>query len=290
MTTPTRFLALILACVLVAPAVAEVAVDSPGGYMQTIVMGAITEGPDPIGQVAWEPIRPLPALQVLNPSGFTRGDGGPSFGWRSNGWPVVVWAYNVGPDFDVALSEWDGSSWTSTAFLTSSVANEEDPRVFVEADGTTHVVWWKEGTPSRIFLATRPSGATAWDPTVTVSPAGDQARRPSVVVSGGTLRIAYERDSAQPGMVRDVVVLEREAGGSFTEEFFVSTDRIDRLDPVLHAQDSYLWLDWKHDSDDFGCAQHDGSSWSSDAMQPWSDPSWIGVEEARRAVRDAVIP
>ena len=69
-----------------------------------IILGVI-EGPDPIPQVIWEPVRDIDPDLVLNADGALRGDGRPDVAMDpETGWPHVVWAYFTGPDFDIVHS------------------------------------------------------------------------------------------------------------------------------------------------------------------------------------------
>lgn len=168
--------------------------------------------------------------------------------------------------------------------LDTDTADELDPRIFVEQDGTLHVVWWTDGTPSRVFLLTKPAATSTWSgPTEVVS----DARRPSVAVSEGLLCVSYERDSAVSGMAQDVVVARRESGGSFSTEFVESSTRTDRLDPVLHVSPDRLWLDWKQDGQVFGfAATEQQSGWGAVGGLSWLEPSWVCVETTRKLIRN----
>lgn len=263
---------------------AEVSTDPVGGGF--LILG-ITEDSDPIGVAAWQPFREIPAERILNPDGYLRGDGTPDIARKPmNGWPIAVWAYNAGGDHDIAFAEWTGMAWSATEFLTAGTDDDLDPRVFVESDGTVRVVWWTDGTVDRVFLATRHPGSSLWDMPVEVVAGG---RRPSVAVLEGVLRVAYERDSTVPGMTQDVVVVLQEFSGTFTEELVASTDRTDRLDPALHAMQGQLWLDWKQGPGIFGCAEFSQSGWGVVEEPPWLSPSWVGVEETRKAIQRQVL-
>ncbi len=264
---------------------AEISVDPTG----TIILGTIIEGPDPVG--IWIQYRPVGANQVLNPSGDARGDGRPDIVFKTvvdDGDPVGTWAYNAGTDHDIAFSEWDGTAWTAIEFLTSSTSDEVDPRVFVDIDGTVHVAWWVAGT-EKVYVATRPAGTTMWDPPVLVTGGSETGRRPSVSVFAGELKVTYERTSSVGGMAQDVVVATKQGNGSFVLELVGSTVRTDPLDIMAHVADGHLWLDWKHEASEFGCAEYVGSSWTAIVPEPWPDPSWVGVEEVRKMIRKEVL-
>lgn len=271
----------------------EVSTDTHQGTVGTIIMGVITDDSDPIS-VTWQPFRPIPPERILNPSGHDRGDGRADLAYTTIGddpdptgyWPIGVWAYNTGTDHDVAFAEWTGAAWSPIEFLTAGIDDDLDPRIFVEPDGTVHVVWWTDAALDRIFLATRAAGSSAWEMPVEVASGG---RRPSVAVFDGALRVSCERQSSVPAMAQDVVVLRQEAGGSFAEEFVTSTTRTERLDAVLHATSVKLWLDWKHGAQVFGCAEYDQGAWGSVGQAGWPDPSWVGVEGTRKAIQAQVV-
>ena len=268
-------------------ALAEVSVDPHGPLVNTIIMGSVVDDPDPIG--IWLQYRDHPPSQVLNASGHARGDGRPDIRFKTNTYPVAVWAYNAGTDHDIAFSEWDGNVWAPTEFLTVGTDDELDPRVAVEDDGTVHVVWWTTGGTHKVYLATRPAGSAVWDAPVLVTGAGEEGRRPAVAVDAGGLRVAYERGSALPGMAQDIVVATRQPGGSFTFEVVGSTIRTDRLDVMIHQLQDHLWLDWKHEADEFGCVEWQGSGWSPIGPESWDDPSWVGVESVRKLIQNRVL-
>lgn len=286
--------ALLAALLLPTGILAEVSTDPLGSHaVNIIIMGAVVDDPDPIG-IVWRPFRPLPLERILNASGDARGDGRPSVAYKTvaenpasvQSRPVVVWAYNTGGDFDIALAEWTGSSWSPAEFLTAGTVDELDPRVFIEEDGTMHVVWWTDETVDRVFLATRPASPAPWSDAEEVIAGG---RRPSVAVFDGVLRVSYERDSTVPAMAQDVVVLRSETGGGFSQEFVASAARSEPMDAVLHATNGKLWVDWKHAAGTFGCAQRGSAGWGAVEEQPWPDAHWVGVDDARKIVRRRVL-
>lgn len=269
------------------PARAEVAADESAGRVNTILLG-ITDGPDPVGYHAWKPVRPFPD-RTVNADGYWRGDGGPDITYDRLTWrPFLVWAYNMGTDHDIAFAEWIDGAWSPIEFLTSGVEDELDPRIHLDANGTIHVVWWSKDDTlgERVHLTRRDPGVTVWDVPVVVSNMG---RRPSVRRYLGDLYVAYERDSVLQNFAQDVVAARRNGAGHWLSERVASTLREDRLDPVLHADFMRLWADWKNDALEFGHAQFDGNTWGAPSTQPWTDPSWIGVEQTRSEIRRLIL-
>ena len=127
------------------------------------------------------------------------------------------------------------------------------------------------------------TGSSTWEPGVEVTSPTDSARRPSVAVANGVLRVSFERDSSL--LAQDVVVARREPNGTFTPEIIASTGRTDELDSILHVFGGTLWIDWKHDAGDFGRSEHESGTWSMMQTTPWTDSSWVGVEGARRQIQ-----
>ena len=149
-----------LLAVSLGPARAELSVDINDSDVTVIVL-AIIEGPDPIPQVTWDPVRDTDPSRYLNPDGGLRGDGRPDIAINpATGWPHVVWAYQNGTDHDIAYSHWTGTQWLDTVFLTSTTVDELDPRIFID-ETTVYVVWWEGGT-ERIWFVTRELEGSSW--------------------------------------------------------------------------------------------------------------------------------
>ncbi len=276
----------ILIFFLASDVIAELSTDPTGPNTFNTILMHIVDGPDPIGALGWQQVRAIPTAQILNTSGVGRGDERPDFTWQAvNGWPVATWAYCAGTDYDIAFSEWDGSSWTPAEFLTFSTNNELDPRIFLETNGTTHVTWWVAGPTDQVFLATRTTGSSQWSTPVQVTPASTGGRRPSVAVFDGVLLVAYERECDEPESAQEIVVARQQAGGGFLDEIVAQTVRDLRLDVILHAENGRLWVDWKHDASTFGYAERGTTAWNAPGNEPWAESTWIGVEDIRRTIR-----
>ena len=199
-----------------------------------------------------------------------------------------MWAGAGAFGYEIAFAEWTGSAWSGTTFLTSNLREDFAPRVFVEADGTVHVVWWQSGEIHRVYLATRPAGASTWDTPVQVSLESEFARRPSVAMFDGELWIGYERNSSQPGMAQDVIVARMEENGSFTRNVLGSTARVAELDIMLHVVAGRRWVDWKHSEDELRAAVFQVAEWEDLNPESWTDHTWVGVESTRRRIQQQV--
>jgi hypothetical protein len=90
-------------------------------------------------------------------------------------------------------------------------------------------------------------------------------------------------------MAQDVVVRKRQPDGSFATEIVARTARPERLDAMLHAEQGKLWADWKQSGDRIGYCRAGASLWDAPSTAPWSDASWVGVEDTRRSIRRQVL-
>ncbi len=263
---------------------AEVSADPSPTGVRMMILGII-EGPDPIPQVIWEPVRQnVDSALFLNPEGAAREDGRPDYAMDPvTGWPHVVWAWNNGADHDIAYSQWTGDEWDETEFLTNGTSNEIDPRIFVDEDNV-FVVWWEDGA-DKIWLVTRPRDGE-WEMSELVSQALQTGMRPSVVSWGGTVLIAAEDDDGQGGKV--ILIATRQAQGVYATETVGSVSQGGALDVVLHVQQGKLWMDWRHSDEEFAYSEFDDDAWGNTVTVPWIDDSWIKLEEVRLCIRSLV--
>ena len=264
---------------------AEVSADlSPNG-VSMIVLGII-EGPDPIPQIIWEPVREVDPRLYLNPDGAARGDGRPDAASDPmTGWPHVVWAWNNGTDHDIAYSRWTGDGWLETEFLTSGMSDEIDPRIFVD-EQTIYVVWWEDGS-NKIWVVTRPRDGE-WAVSEQVSQALQTGMRPSVVSWAGTVLIAAEGDDGHGGS--EIIIATRQAQGGYVTESLGSVSAGDHsLEVVLHTEQGKLWMDWRRSDEEFAYSEFQHGAWGNAATIPWTDDSWLRFEEARLSIRGLVL-
>lgn len=263
---------------------AEVSADPSPTGVRVMILGII-EGPDPIPQIIWEPVRDVDPELFLNPEGAPRGDGRPAVAMDPvTGWPHVVWAWNNGTDHDIAYSQWTGSGWDNTQLLTSSLSNEIDPRIYVD-EGTSYVVWWDDAS-SKVWLVSRPRDGY-WGIPEPVSQSFQTGKRPSVVSWGGSILVAAEDDDGQGG--KEILVSIRQALGGYTTAVVGSVPQAGDLDVVLHSEQGKLWMDWRHSGVEFAYSVFDDGAWGTAVTVPWTDDSWIRREEVRLLIRDQVI-
>ena len=108
------------------------------------------------------------------------------------------------------------------------------------------------------------------------------------MVGDDSVWVSFERDSASA--VQDLVITRGDLDGPFVPEFVFPTQRSEPLNPILHAHDELVWVDWKLDDQAMASAQLvDDEDWVLTHVVPWPDDSWVGVESTRRAIRRLVV-
>ena len=242
------------------------------------LLQSIVEHPDPIPQIHYAKLDLDPASPDARTPG-ERADGRPDFDFdRATELPYVTWAYDTGRDRDIAFNVGTAMGWDpKIEFLTSSPADELDPRMHVDSYNNISLVWWEQGDGERIQLLRR-DPVRGWTLPIEVA----SGRRPSVSMYQGDLLIAFERDRRGGG--QEIVFGQSRMGEPFTFEVIASVPTNRRLDPVVHARGGELWVDWKHDDDTLAFTRYTMGDWGSMQLRPWTDPSWIGEAAARHQI------
>ncbi len=272
---------------------AEVSVDLvTNGRPQTLMMrDDITDGIDPIPQL-WQAYRAVSNQRILNPTGTIRPDDEPDVAYHpTTGNPVVVWAYNNGTERDIALAYWTGTSWSAVDFLTASADDEVDPRVFVERNGTIHVVWWVDSNDPQVMLMTRHHDADFWETPIQVSPVGQTGRRPSVAVFNDDVWILMERDQSvgETAPQPELALFRRDATGAEFVEHSSYSPLGDQTSPRLDVLNGHMWASWRQSTTHFAYASFSDPGWSAVEQLGWTDDSWLGLENARKTIARLVI-
>lgn len=277
------FFVLVTLLVSVHGGVPRAEVSATDGTIGFIVLG-ITEGPDPVLASLWGSVRPE-AEETLNAGGDSRIDGRPDIHLDlQNNQTTVVWSYNVGSDYDVAFSTWDGENWLVKEYLTTSLQDDLDPRLSIDAEGTFWVVWWEQATTPRIYLTSRAQDEPDWAPRELIA---DDGMKPSVLMAQGLRFVAFERLIPTGG--KDIVIQMSNQEGDKTLSVAAHTDRSAPLDVVLHDSHGRIWMEWKHSSNQMAYSEFVGGNWVAPETTPWDDEGWVADESARRRIRVEVV-
>jgi hypothetical protein len=255
----------------------------------------IIEGPDPIGfadcfsdakvSVSGKVKTGSKTGADVPPSSSRSVHGRPDFGRNAqSGQPFMVWADRNANEHDIAFSAWVDSGWGRVEYLTSSFADEHDPRAFAAADGSVYVSWWTDGVTPQVHVSRRDPDTGSWTHGRQVAA---NASLPTIAVVDGRVWVAFERES-ELGL-RHVVVASESPSGEFVERIVAASDRKQSLDVELHLDEGRLWLDWKQSGREFGFAEWLDGRWSGVTTEPWVDHSWAGEQQSRRRIRDGLL-
>jgi hypothetical protein len=276
-------LALALLLLVGLPSFAEVAAEPMDGDVGILILGII-EGPDPIPQVIWEPIRDVDPALILNGDGGPRGDGRPDVAMDPLiGVPHVVWAYrNEGADFDIAHSFWEQDHWSDIEFLTFNTIDQLDPRIYV-TDLAAYAVWW-EAPSGTLWFSKRPRMGVWSAPEQVVS--SQTASRPSVIYWEGQLLFAAERGD---GASREIFLSTRLGPSSYVSESVAFLMSAQSLNAILHGEKQKLWVDWCQSPTVCAYSIYEDGVWSAAVEVPAVGPSWVDMEATRLVIRSLVL-
>lgn len=265
------------------PSLAEVAAEPRDGEVGILILGII-EGPDPIPQVIWEPIRDIDPDLILNGDGGPRGDGRPDVAIDPlTGFPHVVWAYkNIGSDFDIAYSFWEQDHWSEIEFLTFNTIDQLDPRVFV-TNLAAYAVWW-EAPSGTLWFSKRPRMGEWSAPEQVVS--SQTASRPSVIYWEGQLLFAAERGD---GLSREIFLSTRLGPSNYVSEPVAFLTSAQSLNAILHGEKQKLWVDWCQSPTVCAYSIYENGVWSPAVEVPAVGPNWIDMEATRLVIRTLVL-
>jgi len=255
----------------------------------------IIEGPDPIGFTdCFGEVEKSGVGKGKNgskmdskvpPSVSQSAHGRPDFGRNAqSGQPFMVWAERNAGEHDIAFTNWANSQWEPVEYLTSSLADEHDPRAFAATDGSIYVGWWTDGVAPQVHFSRRDPKTDRWTDGRKVA---GNASRPTIAIVDGRVWMAFERDS-ELGL-RQVVVANELPDGEFAERIVAASNHKQSLDVELHLDAGRLWLDWKQSGQEFGFAEWIDGQWSGVTTEPWVNHSWAGEQQTRRNIRDLLL-
>ncbi len=216
-----------------------------------LVVSIIGDAPDPFPQI-WQRYTHSGAIP-LNPNGSTSGDGAPATLIHPlTGEPIVAWARHLSGTFDVVISRFHDGAWTEPVVVAGEIADEIDPSLAADADGTIHLVYATDGEDRAIWHVEGAADLSSWTEPVRVSETGVEASRPDVVVHASVLRVVYESHDLGFGSTPKTIVLSRREGSEFVREVVAITGHAGPAVPRVGSHGGSLWVDWVDVADGSG--------------------------------------
>ena len=157
---------------------------------------------------------------TLNPNGGERGDGVPSIAIHPlTQLPWAVWSFNENGDAELAVSLFDGRNWSSPILLGAEGNGQSDvqPKLLFTPTGKPIIVWWRQsadGLSQSVWLTARSNGA--WTVPMRLSNTRVRASRPTLLLRGDELIIAYDGDGNGGLVIRTVPLDASVLGGAET--------------------------------------------------------------------------
>ena len=162
----------------------------------------------------------------------------------ATGLVVAAWSRNSASGFDVVVSRFIGGGWSTEQVVASSLANDLDPQLVLDPDGSVHLFYWVDGTTPQVFHVVAAPDLSSWSAPIAVSQPGQSACRPAGVFHDGVLHVAYEVHDFGYGNAPREVVIARFENGSFVPEVVAMTDNMGDVRPQVHSHAGRLWVDW----------------------------------------------
>lgn len=242
------------------PARAEVAVHlgQNNPYPDTVIIsivGIIIDDGDPM---VWDSLRPdSPTHFVLNPNGAVNGDGPPHLIRKGSQSVLAVWAKNLGTRYEIVMSEFTGSGWSTEQTLAATVDNALDPTLVRNpTTGGYDLLYWTDGATPTVWRKQAPADLSSWSNAEAVSLPGEAALRPSAVYFNDELHVVYEvhADAQGAGPHEIALAVDDAASGPGTYQFstVTVTPYLGVHRPKLNTAGGRMWVEWV-DTDNLVC-------------------------------------
>jgi hypothetical protein len=196
-----------------------------------------------------------------------------------------VW---TGSNYDISyvIDPDDSDGEMELAVIASSPLDDLDPRLVLGDDGSSWVVWWRDGAVDEVLLRKRSGSTGAWGPELRVSEAGESSRRPRIVTDGHRVWVAYQFDSgSQTSIGVNVINDEPDPMGC---RHVLKTTSFGAVDVTAHSETGHVWVTWVDSSSKVGWSEYDAGtdSWSAPLYQTYVPGD---VRGARAVIRSMVL-
>jgi hypothetical protein len=199
----------------------------------------------------------------------------------------IVDESNIGSNSDIRyiINTGDGDP-PLVSFLTTNAADDNRPRVEIESDGDSWIVWWRSGSTDQVLFRRRDHVTGTWQTERLVSDPEDSSRNPEITHDGTDGWVTFEIDG--PTGVDIGVVRIDEDPDPFPSPAVVATTSYTDLDSRIIFESGRLWVTWIDTTSDVGWSEFDYAS------ETWSMPSYESYEQddvqaARDRIRSAVM-
>lgn len=174
---------------------------------------------------------------------------------------------------------------TNSTLLGDAGVDDLEPRLAIDSQGKTSVVWWSDHAIPQIYLAQRAADGQ-WADTAKLSRADESSISPEIVVVRDEPWITYEiRGPLGRGIA--VLGIGSESPEPFPDRTLIRwTERQEELDVRIHASPESLWTTWIDSDTDVGWSEYDFATetWSEASFEPYADDA----NQARKIIRERI--
>ncbi|GAB4367749.1 MAG: hypothetical protein Kow0062_00340 [Acidobacteriota bacterium] len=161
----------------------------------------------------------------------------------------------------------------SSVLLTSDPAPDLAPRIAIGPDGSSWVVWWRDGGTGTVLLRRR-TVEGSWTSELPISEPDESSSEPEIAHDGRRVFVVWIIDD---GEGYDIAV--RSGNGPTpwpTRNIIHRTWYRGPVDPDVHASDGNVWVTWTESATELGWSEFDY------ATESWSAPRFEPLDESGR--------
>ncbi len=115
---------------------------------------------------------------------------------------------------DIYFSYWDSylKQWSTPQRVSYSPAADKNPRLAYGSDGKRYCVWWSDEQVPSIYGAVQNTDTEGWGAPVRISPEGQNAKHPNIVIHNHMITIFYDSKGKNASQDPSVDTLQIQEG------------------------------------------------------------------------------
>jgi hypothetical protein len=176
---------------------------------------------------------------------------------------------------------------TEEVVLSDGTADDIGPRIAIQPEGHSWVVWWRDAATDSILYRIKDYETGTWSSAALVSAAGQSSRNPEIVHASPKTFVAYEASAGSATAI--AVAITDDGAEPFPQADILATTTFAGDEDVhIDAESGHVWVTWVHSASDVGWSEYDPQTDS------WGSPQWesyesSSVKEAREEIREIVL-
>lgn len=163
---------------------------------------------------------------------------------------------------------------------TISGADSAHPRIAIDGQGTSWVVWW-DSAAGEVRIKSRDPQTGLWSTDELISDPAETSERPEIVIDGSTAWVGYEIRFARSFSIATVGIIDGPEPVS-ARTVVATTDFTGDLDTLIHTEDGKVWTTWVDSQSEVGWSQYDAASgvWSAAVYESYAGSDVVTARQA----------